>query len=138
MRLALRLLPLAGLILAATPAAADPCAAPLSTRAGEPFSGVVRYVGDGDSLCVGATADPRTWIEVRLADFDGPELHAAGGAAAKARLRRLALGRPLICVAVSGRRGRVRAYDRVIARCKRRGRSLGQLLRRHGGQVGGR
>lgn len=62
---------------------ADPCEGPLPRRAGAEFSGIVRYVGDGDSLCVGTSSDPATWIEVRLADFNAPELHADGGAAAK-------------------------------------------------------
>lgn len=57
------------------PAYADPCKAPLPAQAGVQFSGTVRYVGDGDSLCVGRTADPNTWIEVRLADFNAPEPH---------------------------------------------------------------
>lgn len=43
--------------LVATPARADPCEAPLPTEAGAVFSGEVRYVGDGDSLCVGSTGD---------------------------------------------------------------------------------
>jgi hypothetical protein len=40
--------------LAAFPsvAHADPCTAPLPAR-GTVFSGVVRYIGDGDSLCIG-------------------------------------------------------------------------------------
>ena len=52
---------------AALPAVAwaDPCEGPLPRRAGETFSGQVRYIGDGDSLCVGNSSDPTTWIEVR-------------------------------------------------------------------------
>lgn len=37
------------------PALADPCEAPLHSN-GAAFSGVVRYVGDSDSLCVGPPA----------------------------------------------------------------------------------
>lgn len=73
----------------ALPALADPCTGPLP-KEGARFSGVVRYVGDGDGLCVGASSDPSTWIEVRLADFYAPELHDPGGAEAKAALARLA------------------------------------------------
>jgi hypothetical protein len=57
---------------------ADPCEGALPWRAGETFRGQVSYTGDGDSLCVGASSDPSTWIEVRLADFDAREIHAQG------------------------------------------------------------
>jgi hypothetical protein len=43
----------------------------------------VRYVGDGDSVCVGTSADASTWIEVRVADFYAPELHTPDGPKAK-------------------------------------------------------
>jgi endonuclease YncB( thermonuclease family) len=119
-----------GLGLAAFPAFADPCIAPLP-RPGVKFSGVVRYVGDGDSLCVGATADPETWIEVRIADFYAPELNAPGGKAAKAALSRIARGKHAQCVA--GRR----SYDRVVAKCYLRGRSLGASMRAAGVREGG-
>lgn len=81
-------------LLAASPAMADPCEGPLPSRAGAEFVGQVRYIGDGDSLCVGSTNDPSTWIEVRLADFNAPELHAAGGARAKDVLHRVAFAAP--------------------------------------------
>ncbi|WP_206759045.1 thermonuclease family protein, partial [Salmonella enterica] len=90
----------------------------LPSRAGAQFSGIVRYVGDGDGLCVGRTADPNEWIEVRLADFDAPELHRPGGDAARAALERIALHREISCTAERGRSGRVVSFDRVIARCK--------------------
>lgn len=122
----------------ASPAAADPCTAPLPMRAGQTFFGSVRYIGDGDSLCIGASADPGSWIEVRLADFDAPELHAASGARAKAALETVALGRPASCTAVRGRSGRVRVYDRVVAVCLIGGRSIGRLLRQAGAVQGGR
>ena len=52
----LRTLVLTALFACATASAlADPCEAPLPRRAGETFSGAVRYVGDGDSLCIGAS-----------------------------------------------------------------------------------
>ena len=126
------------LCLSAVAARADPCEARLPSRAGETFSGLVRYIGDGDSLCLGRSADPSTWIEVRLADFDAPELNRPGGRDAKARLARVARGRTLHCVAVRGRNGRVVVYDRVIAACRFDGQALGDLLRAEGGREGGR
>lgn len=125
-------------LLGATPALADPCRAPLPNRAGQVFSGQVRYVGDGDSLCIGPTSDPATWIEVRLADFDAPELSAPGGREAKARLQALTIRRPLRCTAVRGRQGAVTVYDRVIGACTLEGRPVGDLLRAQGGPRGGR
>ena len=86
-RLTLSISPLA-LFVIASPAKADPCEGPLPSRPSVEFSGTVRYVGDGDSLCVGQTDDPNEWIEVRIADFDAPELHRPGGEAAKAALVR--------------------------------------------------
>jgi endonuclease YncB( thermonuclease family) len=119
------------------PAHADPCEAPLPSQAGVRFSGVVQYVGDGDGLCVGKTADPREWIEVRLADFNAPELHQPGGAAAKAALERITLHHEVICTTERGRGGRVISYDRVIARCRIGPDSIGDLLRRTGVTEGG-
>ena len=121
----------------AAPAHADPCEGTLPTRAGVQFSGIVRYVGDGDGLCVGRTADPNEWIEVRLDDFNAPELHTPGGPAAKAALERLALQREVICASEHGHGGRVRSFDRVIARCRISGASLGDLLRQAGVAEGG-
>lgn len=117
-------------LFAAGMALADPCEAPLP-KSGERFSGPVRYVGDGDSLCLGTTSDPRGWIEIRLADFYAPELHADGGLAAKDLLSRVAMGRRLECVAEH------RSYDRIVAACVLNGRPLGQLLRQAGGHQGG-
>jgi endonuclease YncB( thermonuclease family) len=135
------LLPLAGLVFASAVAPAvahaDPCEGRLPAQAGAVFSGSVRYVGDGDSLCVGDSADPATWIEVRLADFDAPELHSPTGRADRDRLVRIAMGRRLQCVAERGRSGRVVVYDRVIARCRLAGRPVGELLRAAGGRPGG-
>lgn len=122
---------LLGASVLASAALADPCVAPLP-RKGASFSGVVRYVGDGDGLCVGPGADPRTWVEVRLEDFYAPELNEPGGRAAKAALERLAKGRRAVCTA--GRR----SFDRVVARCTIDGVSIGQQLRRAGVREGGR
>lgn len=117
-------------VLTAAPALADPCRAPLPKQ-GSTFAGDVRYVGDGDSLCVGPGPDPATWIEVRLADFYAPELHEEGGGAARDALIRLAGGRRLVCLAEH------RSYDRIVALCTLRGRPLGDLLRRAGDREGG-
>lgn len=109
---------------------ADPCEAPLP-RPGQSFAGQVRYVADGDSLCVGTSSNPTSWVEVRVADFYAPELHAPGGTQAKATLQRLAMGRTVLCQA--GRR----SFDRVVARCTLSGRSVGELMRRAGVPEGG-
>lgn len=132
---------LAGLALGAValPAWADPCEAvpeqgpaPEWLRPGAVFSGTVRYVGDGDMICVGRFGDRSTWVEVRLADFYAPELHEAGGQAARDALARLAMGQPVSCTA--GRK----SYDRIVARCTLRGRPIGDALRAAGVQEGGR
>ena len=125
------------LLLLPTAARADPCEGRLPSRAGQTFSGLVRYIGDGDSLCVGRSSDPATWIEVRLSDFDAPELNRAGGREARDLLSRTVRGRVLGCVAVRGRSGRVIVYDRVIAACRLDGAGVGDLLRAAGGHEGG-
>lgn len=131
------LLVLAFIVAVPAAAHADPCEGRLPSRAGETFSGVVRYVGDGDSLCVGNASDPAAWIEVRLSDFNAPELHSLTGRAARDRLTTLVRGRVLDCVAVRGRNGRVIVYDRVVASCRLNGRRVGDLLRAAGGREGG-
>ena len=117
---------------------ADPCEGALPRRAGETFAGEVRYIGDGDSLCVGQADNPNTWIEVRLADFNSPELQTPAGPAAKAALERIAMGRTAQCVAGGGRSRRVVSYDRVIAVCRIGGRRIGALMREAGIEEGGR
>jgi endonuclease YncB( thermonuclease family) len=127
-----------GVVVWPRPAHADPCTAPLPSTAGAEFGGVVRYVGDGDSLCVGPQrGGGETWIEVRLADFDAPEMREPGGRAARAALVGVAMGREIRCVATPGRSGRVRSYDRVIATCRLGGRRLGDLMRAAGVREGG-
>src|SRR5690606_18677427 len=113
------------------PAHADPCEGALPAK-GTAFSGVVRYVGDGDSLCVGPAGRPERWIEVRLGDYYALELHEKGGREAKNRLERLVFGQRLHC------RAGKRSYDRVIGYCSLNGRALGQLLRVQGAAEGGR
>ena len=130
--------PLASLAFAAA-AHADPCAAipdrgpmPAYLHKGGQFSGPVDYVGDGDSLCVGVGPQPGEWVEVRLADFYAPELHEAGGPAAKAALAGIAMGRHADCVADH------RSYVRIVASCRINGRDIGDLMRAAGVTEGGR
>ncbi|AYG66117.1 nuclease [Rhizobium sp. CCGE531] len=126
-----RLLLLAGVLAflcLVTSAFADPCEAPLPAQAGVRFTGIVRYVGDGDGLCVGSTSDTNEWMEVRLADFDAPELHQPGGLVAKTTLERITLHREVTCTTERGRSGRVVSFDRVIARCRIGTDSIGDLL----------
>lgn len=132
------LLSLASLAAAST-AHADPCKAipdhgpvPAYLRQGATFTGPVVYVGDGDSLCVAVGQGPQGWVEVRLADFYAPELNSPDGAAAKAALVRVAAGRQAVCVAER------QTFDRVAARCRIGGRSIGDLLRAAGVREGGR
>lgn len=122
---------LVSLLLVPITAAADPCTAPLPPP-GTTFSGTVRYVGDGDSICVGNASSGATWVEVRVADFYAPELHASGGPQAKVTMQQIALGKTVQCVAGK------RSYDRVVAQCTLNGTSLGDLMRRAGISEGGR
>ena len=124
-------------LTAATMARADPCEGRLPTRHGETFAGTVRYVGDGDSLCVGRTSDPNGWIEVRLADFDAPELRERDGRRSRDLLTRLTRGRQVTCTVTRGRSGRVVSYDRVIATCRLGRQRLGDLLRAQRAPEGG-
>ncbi|MBX3480111.1 MAG: nuclease [Caulobacter sp.] len=149
MRIALPLACAAGVIAAvaiAAPARADPCKAisdsgrlPPGWTPRQAFSGTVRYVGDGDSLCVRlAPADPPAlWVEVRLGDFNAPELHDPGGAAARDALVRVAMGRRVDCL------GDHVSFDRLVATCrlasgKAAGVGLGDLMRAEGIVEGGR
>lgn len=117
-------------------ALADPCEAPLPSQGAE-FSGVVSYIVDGDGLCVG---DEQGGIEVRLGDFNAPELNAPVGQKAKEALRKIAFGKTIVCTACEGARNpnRCVSYDRVIAVCRLNGERLGDLLRAMGIKEGGR
>ncbi len=112
-------------------ASADPCEGKLPGP-GTAFEGQVRYVGDGDSLCVGNSSDPGGWFEVRVADFYAPELNRPGGREAKVALERIAMGKQAYCIA--GRR----SFDRVVATCSIGGRSVADWLRAAGVKEGGR
>ena len=72
------LVPVALLILPSV-ARADSREGLLPFQQGETFSGVIRYTGDRDSLCLGPPRNTMTGIEVRLSDFDAPEHKASGG-----------------------------------------------------------
>lgn len=120
-------------------ACADPCLAPVTGfKPGQEVRGTVVYVGDADSICVGQPARPTTWVEIRLADYFGPELHDQGGKAAREVLRGLALGRKARCVAQRSSSGPVRSFDRIVARCFVGGVSLGDAMRSAGQIEGGR
>lgn len=105
---------------------------PAEVRSGQVFSGPVTYVGDGDSLCVALGPARSQWAEVRVSDFYAPEIHEPGGPEAKATLSRLVEGREVNCKAQH------RSYDRVVAVCWLKGRSVGDLMRSAGIQEGGR
>lgn len=117
-----------GLAALSTPALADPCEAPLP-RPGTLFQGRVEYVGDGDSLCVKTASG---LVEVRLADFNAPELREPDGRSARETLRRLGMGQIASC-----RAGR-RSYDRVVAHCTIRRERIGDMMRSAGIDEGGR
>jgi len=126
------------LVLWCSAAHADPCKAipdkgpmPAWLSRGSVFTGPVRYVGDGDSLCVSARPGPEGLVEVRLADFYAPELHEEGGEQAKEALERIAMGKLAACVAMH------RSYDRVVATCIIEGRDVGEMMRRAGVAEGG-
>lgn len=108
---------------------ADPCEASLPAKAGTVFTGIVQYIVDGDGICVGSSSEADTWIEVRLADFDAPELKTEDGQSAKAEMTRLAKGKQAECVTTPGRSGKTTSYDRVIASCSIDGANLASLMR---------
>lgn len=119
-------------------AAADPCTAipangpmPSHLAPGSKFSGPVTYIGDGDSLCVALGGDQSSWVEVRLSDFNAPELAAPGGADARAALEAVALWKRASCTAGQ------RTHDRVAAQCSIDGRSIASSLRASGVKEGG-
>ena len=106
-------------------------------QAGATVAGIVRYVGDGDGLCVGLGPDPKTWTEIRLADYFAPELNEPGGRAAAASLTRVVMGKRATCTATVGQGGRTSSYDRLIAICRIDGVSIGEMMRHAGVLEGG-
>ena len=134
----IRVVFLAAALAIAGPALADPCKAipdkgpmPAYLSKGRTFSGPVTYIGDGDSLCVSVAPGAAGMVEVRLADFYAPELHAPGGKEAKRALERVAFAKRAVCTAQH------RSYDRVVAVCRIGGVSVGELMRRQGVIEGG-
>lgn len=135
---ALRALVFLGGMALGTAANADPCTARVAGhRSGEVVTGMIQYVGDGDSLCIGKSRDPSTWIEIRLGDWYAPELHEPGGQRAKRALKRL-LGQLAVYTATRGQNGRTVSYDRLVAVCSVKGRSIADHMRSAGIEQGGR
>jgi micrococcal nuclease len=120
----------------------DPCTfvpdrgpAPETVRRGRTVSGEVVHIIDGDGLCIDlgdSTGGGSDWLEIRLADYDAPELNQAFGRETKELLARITLGRPLTCEL--GRR----SWDRIVGACTIDGRPLGDVMRAAGGREGGR
>jgi len=108
----------------------NPCPGALP-RPGATFGGVVRFVLDGDTLCVSEKPYFKTWTKVRLSDFDAPELNRPGGERAKAALEDIALGQRVVCVSGG------RSLDRVMARCTIVKKGIGALMRDAGIEQGG-
>lgn len=86
---------------------------------------------DGDTLRCANVAEANG--RVRIARIDAPELHDAGGEAAKAALAAMIKGRTVRCAAIDadpGAKG-VQARDRfgrIVARCQAGQRDLGKAL----------
>lgn len=102
-------------------------------RSGQTIEGTVRYVVDGDGICISTSADPKTWVEIRLADFFAPEISTPEGAKAKATLERIVRGQRVACSTFGER-----SYDRLIATCSTAGGPIGAQMRAAGIREGGR
>lgn len=134
----IRFAPVIALLAFASPALADPCTAQVDGyKPGQKITGLVWYAGDGDSLCVGPSSNPGTWIEIREARWFAPELHEPGGHQAKAVMDRL-VGHRAVCTVERGHNGSTRSYDRVIAACAVDGQPIGKIMTRAGIVQGGR
>lgn len=129
---------LIGALVLCSSANADPCEGELPTEAGTVFTGKVKYIVDGDGLCVGIDEDEATWIEVRTIDFSAPELNTSEGHDAKRIMSDLALGKDIACVTTPGRNGTTFSWDRVHATCQVDGVSLAAMMRGAGAPEGGR
>ena len=111
--------------------------APVATAASAPavlIAGRAVGIVDGDGLVLD------TGDEIRLGDFNAPELNQPGGREAKQALADIALGQNLACTRCEGARrpDRCTSYDRVIATCRLNGQRLGDLMRSRGIAEGGR
>lgn len=126
-----------GALVLCSSARADPCEGKLPTEAGTVFTGKVKYIVDGDGLCVGSGEDGATWIEVRTIDFSAPELNTSEGHDAKRIISDLALGKDIACVTTPGRNGTTFSWDRVHATCQIDGVSLAAMMRGAGAPEGG-
>jgi hypothetical protein len=87
------------------------------------FEGEVRYVMDGDTLCL---ANRGGTVRVRLADFNAAELDEQGGSAAKQILSELTLGSRLTCTVLD------HSLDAVVALCMINIENVGNMLRAKG------
>lgn len=105
-------------------------------KAHERFDGVVIAAHDGDTLKLRTSACLA--LNVRLGNFDAPELNQPGGREATLALRQLALGQRVRCQTVRARNGSYRSYGRAVARCSVRGVDLGEAMRAAGVSEGGR
>lgn len=109
----------------AAQAESNPCPGALP-RPGMTFGGIVHAVLDGDTICVSEKPYFKSWVKIRLADFNAPELVRPGGEAAKAALEEIAKGKRVVCVSGG------RSFDRVVARCTIVKKSLGAFMREAG------
>jgi endonuclease YncB( thermonuclease family) len=93
-------------------AASAACTAPASgvTR----IQGVVREAVAGDTVCIQTRADHGRLIRLRLLDVAAPPLRGPGGEGAKWALRRVARGRPVVCVVMGAGVGVCRIYGVAI------------------------
>jgi endonuclease YncB( thermonuclease family) len=128
---------LAATAIIAAPASADPCEGELPTKLGTNFSGLVKYVVDGDGICLGTSDDPIAWIEVRFSDFDAPEIGADAGREAKRMVQDKLFEKELSCTTSKGRNGKTRSYDRVLASCRMGAMSVAEILDEAGVPTGG-
>lgn len=113
-------------------AQAQECTKP---RAREHFAGQVVRVYDGDTLTLQRSGCGN--INVRLQNWNAPELKEPFGWTQREALTSLAKYRRAQCVVVRGRRG-YSSHGRPIARCSVRGRDLGESMRGLGFAEGGR
>jgi len=99
-------------------AGAAPASAPTP-----PWSGLVTYVSDGDSLWVQPATPGAKPVEIRMADIDAPEICQAWGRQARAALKE-EVGGKTVTVRVVGRD----SYGRMLARLLIDGRSIDARL----------
>lgn len=131
----LRLTVTLALVATSAPAFADTCNAPLPKDgdrvmgSGDRLTGWVTFIIDGDSFCVSTTppATPHSSFEVRLGDFNAPELGEPGGHGAKDALSKLTLGQKVECWLDDQDK-----LNRIVAVCTLCHENIGDLLRAQG------